>query len=202
MFSPSALSAIASADADLVIAERDLLNNVIARQVAQGPSAPFVLAQNTTFLDNYNGQDVIVHNTRPTTLGGQSFASIVNFYDTAGNELIASLFDEAGNSLTLPDSAGAYDFAWHEPSQTLVVLDSTARTASFFRPTPDGGGDRLCADANNDGSVDPSDFTAWVAAYNQGTPFADANNDGLVDPSDFTAWVAAYNQGAAGPTCG
>ncbi|MGP1272444.1 MAG: GC-type dockerin domain-anchored protein [Phycisphaerales bacterium] len=200
-FSPNGQWIVASADSDLVIAQRDLLNFVFARQVVQGPSAPFVLSQNVTFLDNYNGQDVIVHNTRPTTVGGQAFSNIVNFYNTAGTELTVSIFDETGATFTFPDGVGVYDFAWHEPSQTLVVLDGGARLAHFFRPTP-AGGDRLCADANDDGVVDPSDFTAWVAAYNQGSLLADANDDGVVDPSDFTAWVAAYNQGLGGPTCG
>ncbi|MGP1273512.1 MAG: GC-type dockerin domain-anchored protein [Phycisphaerales bacterium] len=49
------------------------------------------------------------------------------------------------------------------------------------------------ADVNADGLVDPSDFSAWVAAYNLHQPAADQNLDGLIDPSDFTAWVANYN---------
>ncbi|MGP1273491.1 MAG: GC-type dockerin domain-anchored protein [Phycisphaerales bacterium] len=63
------------------------------------------------------------------------------------------------------------------------------------------GGSRLCADSNNNGSIEPGDFTAWVAAFNQGDPIADTNQNGSVEGSDFSAWVAAYNQGTAGPTC-
>ncbi|MGP1271711.1 MAG: GC-type dockerin domain-anchored protein [Phycisphaerales bacterium] len=51
----------------------------------------------------------------------------------------------------------------------------------------------VLADVNGDGVVDPSDFTAWVVAYNNGDPAADQNCDGVIDPSDFTAWVVNYN---------
>ncbi|MGP1272553.1 MAG: lamin tail domain-containing protein [Phycisphaerales bacterium] len=59
----------------------------------------------------------------------------------------------------------------------------------------------LCADTNRNGIVEPGDFTAWVAAYNQGDLIADLNFNGVVEPGDFTAWVAAYNAGPAGPLC-
>ena len=51
------------------------------------------------------------------------------------------------------------------------------------------------ADVNGDGVVSPSDFGAWVAAYNALDPSADQNGDGQVDPADFGAWVANYNAG-------
>lgn len=63
---------------------------------------------------------------------------------------------------------------------------------------PDGGcvpPDACLPDVNGDGSVDPGDFSAWVAAYNQNDPRADQNLDGLINPSDFSAWVANYNMG-------
>ncbi|MGP1273514.1 MAG: hypothetical protein ACTS22_09285 [Phycisphaerales bacterium] len=60
---------------------------------------------------------------------------------------------------------------------------------------------RLCADVNNNGSAEPGDFTAWVAAYNGNSYLADQNSNGAVEPGDFTAWVANYNLGANGPLC-
>ncbi len=50
------------------------------------------------------------------------------------------------------------------------------------------------ADTNFDG-LTPADFSAWVAAYNQGDFVADQNRDGVLTPSDFSAWVANYNTG-------
>ena len=64
-----------------------------------------------------------------------------------------------------------------------------------------GGPTRLCADQNQDGFVNPSDFAAWVANYNATNLLADTNQDGFVTPGDFGAWVAAFNLGLAGPTC-
>ncbi|MFI4894161.1 MAG: GC-type dockerin domain-anchored protein, partial [Phycisphaerales bacterium JB058] len=51
------------------------------------------------------------------------------------------------------------------------------------------------ADTNYDGFLTPADFSAWVAAYNQGDFVADQNRDGVLTPSDFSAWVANYNTG-------
>jgi len=58
-------------------------------------------------------------------------------------------------------------------------------------------------DLNNDGFVDDTDFTLFVAGYNildcadpampPGCP-ADLNGDGFVDDADFQAFVPAYNQ--------
>jgi len=51
------------------------------------------------------------------------------------------------------------------------------------------------ADVNEDGSVSPSDFTAWIEAFNTFDPSCDQNGDGLCEPNDFTAWLANYNLG-------
>ncbi|MGP1271720.1 MAG: GC-type dockerin domain-anchored protein [Phycisphaerales bacterium] len=51
------------------------------------------------------------------------------------------------------------------------------------------------ADVNGNGTTDSGDFTAWVAAYNNGDPECDQNGDGLCSPDDFSAWVANYNAG-------
>lgn len=51
------------------------------------------------------------------------------------------------------------------------------------------------ADVNRDGVVTPSDFSAWVSAYNDADELADTNLDGVTDPKDFSAWVSAFNSG-------
>jgi hypothetical protein len=51
------------------------------------------------------------------------------------------------------------------------------------------------ADVNGDGSVTPTDFTAWVNAFNNNLPTCDQNGDGACTPTDFTAWVANFNAG-------
>ncbi|MEM7623863.1 MAG: GC-type dockerin domain-anchored protein, partial [Planctomycetota bacterium] len=51
------------------------------------------------------------------------------------------------------------------------------------------------ADTNRNGSVDPSDFNAWIALYNADEPGCDQNSDGLCTPADFNAWVLNFNAG-------
>ncbi len=58
-----------------------------------------------------------------------------------------------------------------------------------------GGGTTCLADVNGDGAVTPTDFTAWVGAFNSNAPECDQNGDGMCTPTDFTAWVGNYNAG-------
>lgn len=51
------------------------------------------------------------------------------------------------------------------------------------------------ADVNRNMAVEPSDFTAWIAAYQSGSPLADMNSDGMLTQSDFTKWIDLYNRG-------
>lgn len=50
-------------------------------------------------------------------------------------------------------------------------------------------------DVNMDGELTPTDFGAWLAAYNADDPKADQNENGMVEPTDFGAWLANYNAG-------
>ncbi len=50
-------------------------------------------------------------------------------------------------------------------------------------------------DTNGDGMLDPSDFTAWINAFNNQLPECDQNDDGSCTPADFTAWINNYNAG-------
>ena len=58
----------------------------------------------------------------------------------------------------------------------------------------------LAGDANNDNSIDPTDFNIFVSAYNSDSSIpgsgydtqADFNCDGLVDPTDFSLFVSNY----------
>ncbi len=50
-------------------------------------------------------------------------------------------------------------------------------------------------DTNNDGTLSPADFTAWIAAFNASAPECDQNGDGSCSPADFSAWIANFNAG-------
>ncbi len=60
---------------------------------------------------------------------------------------------------------------------------------------------RLCADTNNNGIVEPGDFNAWIIQFNTQGPFCDQNNNMICEPGDFNAWIINFNAGANGPTC-
>ncbi|RNC82832.1 MAG: hypothetical protein ED559_14000 [Phycisphaera sp.] len=51
------------------------------------------------------------------------------------------------------------------------------------------------ADVNGDGMVTPTDFSAWINAFNNNLPECDQNGDTACTPADFTAWIANYNAG-------
>ncbi len=59
----------------------------------------------------------------------------------------------------------------------------------------------LPEDSNNDNSVDSSDFTALIGAFNSSIavpgsgydPKADFNGDGSVDSTDFTQLIGSFN---------
>ncbi len=48
------------------------------------------------------------------------------------------------------------------------------------------------ADVDGDGTIQPSDYSVWVAIYAMGDPRADQNRDGAVTPADFNAFVVNY----------
>ena len=50
-------------------------------------------------------------------------------------------------------------------------------------------------DTNGDGVLTPTDFTAWINAFNNQLPECDQNGDGSCTPTDFTAWIANFNAG-------
>ncbi len=51
------------------------------------------------------------------------------------------------------------------------------------------------ADVNGDGAVTPTDFTAWINAFNNNLPECDQNGDNACTPTDFTAWINNFNAG-------
>ena len=72
----------------------------------------------------------------------------------------------------------------------------TLEDALAFANAEFGCGGFVCvADVNGDGQLSPTDFTAWIAAFNTNDPSADQNGDGQITPTDFTAWIANYNAG-------
>lgn len=58
------------------------------------------------------------------------------------------------------------------------------------------GTEFLCpADQDGDNALTTDDFLAWMTNYQKGDLKADMNNNGTLEPADFSAWVAAFNMG-------
>lgn len=51
------------------------------------------------------------------------------------------------------------------------------------------------ADLNQDGTLSPADFNAWIKAFNDQSPAADQNNDGQITPADLNGWIINFNAG-------
>ncbi|GAB5495582.1 MAG: hypothetical protein Phyf2KO_06620 [Phycisphaerales bacterium] len=90
--------------------------------------------------------------------------------------------------LTAGNVVGTFD------TENLLVDDQLI-TRILYEPTQVRLVTRCIADTNLDGSVTPTDFTAWVNAFNNNNAVADQNLDGLITPTDFTAWIANFNAG-------
>ncbi|HED53155.1 MAG TPA: hypothetical protein ENJ00_03020 [Phycisphaerales bacterium] len=105
----------------------------------------------------------------------------------AGTEFSVT-FDQAFLDAN-PIAGNLYDYHCHPHGEFGMVGSITVTVG------------RLCADQNDNGTLEPSDFTAWIANFNAGDLKADTNQNGTLEPSDFTAWIAAFNMGSSGPIC-
>jgi hypothetical protein len=111
----------------------------------------------------------------------------------------AYLFDTATGDeiveLNPTDPSAGYGFGWSiaiDNGDVAVGASGGSQPGfayKFTAPQP------CLADTNHDGMVTPTDFTAWIAAFNSGAPECDQNGDGMCTPTDFTAWIANFNAG-------
>jgi hypothetical protein len=117
-----------------------------------------------------------------------------------------------GTPATGPSSLGLYLLELEMRARTAplgpsepfwLVLNNGADSAEFqravdvARSTLSGCASHpVCrADVNGDGVVSPTDFSAWVSAFNQSSPACDQNGDGMCSATDFSAWVGNFNNG-------
>ena len=86
------------------------------------------------------------------------------------------------------------DFDGNGSNDLVAANGATSGTATVLL-NGCGGSEPCLADVNGDGAVTPTDFTAWVNAFNNNAPECDQNGDSSCTPTDFTAWVNNFNAG-------
>lgn len=79
-----------------------------------------------------------------------------------------------------------------DPDTGVTVLFSGTASVVATGPVPAG---ECVADVNGDGMLTPTDFTAWINAFNNNLPRCDQNADAACTPTDFTAWINNFNAG-------
>jgi len=103
----------------------------------------------------------------------------------SGNEQVDDVYD---TTFDIADWTGIVpDFAAPGGLGLMVVLNVGGGPATYD-----------CCDVNNDGTCNPADFSAWIAAFNAQLPRCDTNDDGLCNPADFSGWIAAFNASTGG----
>ena len=137
------------------------------------PGGDFVLAPSDTISVNAAGQPY-------TWASAQMALDVQAWTNTPANNFGWILIGNESTSVTTKRfiSRGHTNPALHP---ALVV--------NFTPPTP------CLPDTNGDGALTPTDFTAWINAFNNNLPECDQNNDGQCTPTDFTAWIANFNAG-------
>jgi len=138
--------------------------------------------------------------------------SVVLDYSQAGSGVFCSgqentyVFTDSGNSIppilsVLIDTnvttlgISADDVTFTENEIRINVEGVLFFSSSFVRLIVAFDSPPCLADTNNDGSLTPTDFTAWINAFNNNLPECDQNGDGACTPTDFTAWIANFNAG-------
>lgn len=137
---------------------------------------------------NNDGHDDIVVGSYVSRDGARNAGKIDVFSGADGSILRTVTNTRAGDQFGF-DAVGIGDVNGDNLIDFLVAAGGQNR-AYIVR------GELHClADVNQNGSPEPTDFTAWVAAFNAGDHKADQNRDEAITPADFTAWIDNYNAG-------
>ncbi|GAB5497421.1 MAG: hypothetical protein Phyf2KO_25010 [Phycisphaerales bacterium] len=117
-------------------------------------------------------------NTQPEVRVYDRDLNIIDSLDTDGSPFALDMSSDGSHILVGCKAVHANDFG------------SGGDTYAFELPGSD-----CVADVNGDGALTPTDFTAWINAFNNNLPGCDQNGDGSCTPTDFTAWISNFNAG-------
>lgn len=155
------------------------------------------------FLEDQNGfyggtllledVDVTINNTFYVLLAGEPSDWFSNGHnDVFGVEFLrypfpARVQTEGDWGIGLPD------LIWTRPDYMIVDID---RHPDMLEVIVRFYGTTICADDfNMDGTVNTTDFLAFMNAYQNGHPWADVNRDGVIDTRDVAAYLSVYQEG-------
>ena len=186
---------LGNADANILM---DANGNIIWYAAWNAPKAD-VCPDNTDITSSFAIWEGLYLNDQLLIEGGRTVVRDVTIDATLFPELVvADVPNTIGGFSLSPDGRTlivSLLVAEPDPDICAYSINNDATPLGSVVITLDVGRILQCrlADTNQDGATSPGDFTAWVAAYNAGSPAADQNNDGLLTPGDFTAWVINYN---------
>ena len=150
-------------------------------------NAAFINGQNVAIVEGLAGGTFMVLNDRSSSTVGQTFESVVKFYNMNGTLKTVNLQNADGSTFTAPPGNGYYHFSYDRVNKTLAILDFSARHCYIFS--------YCSADFNGDSSVDFFDYLDFVDAFSQNLATADFNNDGSIDFFDYLDFVDAFSVG-------
>jgi hypothetical protein len=154
----------------------------------------------------------VVASSSYTGTGGNQNSAVASESNSDGTLFVAASWGDVGN--TMPEvrvydrDLNLVDSVDTVGSPFAINLSSDAKTLAVatkaIHANNNGSGGvtyihqlaaDCLADVNGDGAVTPTDFTAWINAFNNNLPECDQNGDGSCTPTDFTAWIANFNAG-------
>ncbi|MFN8815590.1 MAG: GC-type dockerin domain-anchored protein [bacterium] len=171
------------------------------------------IATNVKLLTGFPGGDVAIWNDRGTTPGNLGAVKLhrLDYANptVAPSQISVNWLNADGTPFSITAGARVFDFAWHQPSQRLVMTDFDNRRVYIFTTTPPGPSACNIADIVSiggnppaDGLLTGDDFNAFIAAFAAGTSLADVVGiggqppaDGLITGDDFNAFIAAFAAG-------
>ena len=189
------------------------------------------VTQNCSFWDSPTGQ---TNNIQPLILQNAAAESFIDknadppdlridmnsaLLHAGSAPLAGTPFDRAGHAFAQPNaSIGAYEFVVTQDDDNDGIANDqdncidepngpmSPDAGGFSQRDTDGDGfGNVCdADFNNNGVVDPADFSTLKARFGQtGFPDQDLNGNGIVDPADFSRLKAGFGKppgpGGSGP---
>lgn len=111
---------------NVIYGQRTGDNAVTMSVVVDVPDADTIIGQNIAFCRTPNG-NFAIYNDRPNATTGQDFFNVVKLIRPDGTPLSVDF-----GAFAPPLSAGLYDFSFDPASQTLAILDFSARSVTIF----------------------------------------------------------------------